>query len=132
MRARITVGVLALAFAAFAAAPASAGNGLLAYVTPSPLQLQPRISYEVSCSANCSLTATQQLLIKGPDLKPATVGPGTFGPGVNAVPYLQLPKRAVKELRKNLGKVRLKTTIEATNLDTGVADTISQTFRFKR
>lgn len=132
MRAKLTIGALALAIAALAAAPASAGNGLLAYVSPSPLKLEQRISYEVSCSASCSLTATNQLLVPGPDAPPATVGPDTFGPAVNAVPYLQLTKRATKVLRHNAKKVRLKSTIEATNLDTGVTDTISQTFRFKR
>lgn len=136
MRTRRTAGLAVTAAMALGlAAPATADTGLIQVLSPPKLPAAKKVSYIVSCTSACSLTATLTLKLPGPDLGPVTVGPETFAAGGQGSPFLILNAPAKRALKENYKRARLKTTIKAVNLDPlggGATDTVQRVFRFKR
>ena len=127
-----TVAFLASATPAGAGYPTatSAGEELVFYLTNGKLKPSKRISYRAACSADCQLSVSTTLILKGPDLGPAS-DVGLFSAGQIAEPFLK-PNRAARSLIKaNLDVSKLRTSITAINSLTGEVDTDRRTFRFK-
>ena len=120
------------------AAPAGAGSpqakasgeDLLSYLTKGKLKPGKRIAYRVVCSADCQLTATSTLVLKGPDLGPASDS-GAFPAGQIAEAFLKLNGPARSAIKDNIGASKLRTTVTAISTIDGTTDTDSRTFKFK-
>ena len=122
--AAIAAGSLALA------APASAGEDLVSYLTKGKLKPGKRIAYRAVCNADCQLTVTSTLVLKGPDLGPVS-STNTFNAGTIAEAFLKPNKPARQAIKDHIGVSRLRTEITATSLADGTTDTDSRTFKFK-
>lgn len=120
------------------AAPAGAGSPkakasgeeLITYLTKGKLKPGKRIAYDVVCAADCSLTATSTLVLKGPNLGPVAAS-GQFPAGQVAESFLKPNKAARSAIKRNTRSAKLRTAVTATNLLTGETDTDRRTFRFK-
>jgi hypothetical protein len=123
--AAVCVGALVLA------APASAGEELLTYLTKGKIKVSKRIDFQVVCSADCQVTATSTIVLPGPNLGPISVT-GAFPAGTIAEPFLKPNKPARNAIADNIKKSKLRTSVTATNTATGETDTDKRTFRFKR
>lgn len=126
----VAAGVMALGLAA----PATADTGLIQVLTEGKLNPDRKVSYLVSCTSTCSLTAKMTLKLKHGKLGPVTVGPQQFAAGEGGKPFLVLNNAAKQDLKANPGKARLKTTTTAVNLDPaggGATDIVVRTFKFK-
>lgn len=113
------------------AAPASAGEDLVSYLTKGKLKPSKRIAYQVVCSANCQLTVTSTLRVKGPDPAPVS-GTDVFDAGEIAEGFVRPNKPLRKTIRDSIGATRLHTEVSATNLATGETDTDKRTYKFKK
>jgi hypothetical protein len=121
------------------AAPAGAGSPkakasgeeLITYLTKGKLKPGKRIAYQVVCAADCELSATSTLVLKGPNLGPVTAE-GQFPAGQVAESFLKPNKPARSAIKSHLGSSKLRTSVTATNVLTGETDTDRRTFRFKR
>jgi hypothetical protein len=122
------------------AAPAGAGSPkahasdtetLISYLTKGKLKPGKRISYKFVCSADCNLSATSTLVLKGPDLPPVTSS-GSFPAGQVVAAFLKPNKPARSAIKAKIGAAKLRTKIRATNISTGETDTDRRTFKFKR
>jgi hypothetical protein len=130
---RVTASVIGIAalVASLGAAPAVAETDtLLAYLTVGKLKPGKRISYQVVCNANCSVTASSTLLLKGPNLGPVTSS-GTFAAGQVIEVFLKPNKPARAAIKRNIKASKLRTRLNATNLTTGETDADARTFRFR-
>lgn len=137
---RSTAAIVAATAAALLlwAAPAGAGSPkakasgeeLITYLTKGKLKPGKRIAYDVVCAADCSLTATSTLVLKGPNLGPVAAS-GQFPAGQVAESFLKPNKAARSAIKRNTRSAKLRTAVTATNLLTGETDTDRRTFRFK-
>jgi hypothetical protein len=127
-----TVAFLASAAPVGAGAPTatSAGEELVVYLTQGKLKPSKRISYRAACSADCQLSVSTTLVLKGPNLGPAS-DVGLFAAGQIAEPFLKPNKTARGLIKANLGASKLRTSITATNTLTGEVDRDRRTFKFK-
>jgi hypothetical protein len=103
---------------------------LVAYLTVGKLKPGRRIAYRVVCNADCQLTATSTLVLKGPNLGPIS-STGSFPAGVVAEAFLKPNKPARAAIKRNIGASKLRTSVTATAVATGETDTDKRTFRFK-
>jgi hypothetical protein len=106
------------------------GEELVSYLTVGKLKPGKRIAYRVVCSADCQLTATSTLVLKGPNLGPVS-STGTFPAGVIAEAFLKPNKPARAAIKAHIGSSKLRTSVSATDLATGEVDTDKRTFKFK-
>jgi 3D (Asp-Asp-Asp) domain-containing protein len=106
-------------------------EALLNYVTTGKLKLGKRISYRFVCSADCQVTATSTLVLRGPDVGPV-VDTGSFPAGEIIEAFLKPNKSARRSIRRNIGSSKLRTSVTATNSATGATDTDTRVFRFRR
>ena len=113
------------------AAPASAGEDLLTYLTKGKLKPSKRIAFQVVCNADCQLTATSTLVLKGPNLPPVSVT-DVFPAGLIAEAFLKPNKPARQAIKDDIGAAKLKTSVTATNTATGETDTDRRTYKFKK
>jgi hypothetical protein len=126
----VVVSIAALA-ASLTAAPAVAETDtLLSYLTVGKLKPGKRITYQVVCSADCQLTASSTLVLKGPNLGPVTSS-GQFGANQIAEVFLKPNKPARSAIKANIGASKLRTKVVAVNLTTGETDTDTRVFKFK-
>ena len=129
----------AMAALMVAATPAGAGSPeagasadhLLTYLTGGKLKPGKRIAYQVVCSANCTLTASTKLKLKGPDIGPIS-STATFNANVVAEAFIKPNKAARNAIKANIGAAKLVTEVTATDLTTGEIDVDNRTYRFKR
>ena len=103
---------------------------LVAYLTVGKLKPGKRIAYRVVCNADCQLTATSTLVLKGPNLGPVS-STGSFPAGVVAEAFLKPNKPARAAIKDNIGASKLRTSVTATAVATGETDTDNRTFKFK-
>lgn len=108
----------------------ASAEDLVSYLTKGKLKPGKRISYRVVCSADCNLTATSTLVLKGPDLGPVTSS-GAFPAGTVAEAFLKPNKPARDAIKDNIGSTKLRTTVTATSTVDGSTDTDTRTFKFK-
>lgn len=138
---RVTAAVLAIAAIAALVGPAAAGAGagptarksgeeLVRYITKGKLKASKRIEYRVVCGADCALTATSTLVLKGPNLGPVSSS-GQFTGGQAARVFLKPNKAARAAIKASGNSAKLRTTVRATDLVTGEVDTDTRTYRFK-
>ena len=122
----------ALAAPAAAVSPtvAAAAEDLSFYLTKGKLKPSKRISYRAACSADCRLSVSTTLILKGPNLGPASDA-GLFSAGQVAEPFVKPNKAARSLIKANIGASKLRTSITATNIVTGEVDTDRRTFKFK-
>ena len=106
-------------------------DALLSYVTVGKLKLGKRISYRFVCSAQCQVTATSILVLRGPDIGPV-VDTGSFPAGEIIEAFLKPNKSARRAIRRNIRASKLRTSVTATNPTTGATDTDTRVFRFRR
>ncbi len=106
-------------------------EALLSYVTIGKLKLGKRIAYRFVCSAECQVTATSILVLRGPNVGPA-VDTGLFPAGEVIEVFLKPNKSARRAIRRNIGASKLRTSVTATNPVTGLSDTDTRVFRFRR
>ena len=120
------------------AAPAGAGSpkakasgeDLVSYLTVGKLKPGKHIAYRAVCSADCQLTATSTLVLKGPNLGPVSVS-GAFPAGQVAEAFLKLNGPARQAIKDNIGASKLRTSVTATSTVDGTTDTDNRTFKFK-
>lgn len=123
----------------FAAAPAGAGSPkakasgeeLISFLTKGKLKPGKRIAYRVVCSADCQLTATSTLILKGPNLGPVS-STGSFAAGQVAEAFLKLNGPAQDAIKDHIGASKLKASVTATSTVDGSTDTDNRVFKFKR
>ena len=108
-----------------------AAEGLLSYVTSGKLKLGKRIAYRVVCSTECQVTATTTLVLQGPDVGPV-VDTDLFPAGQIIEAFLRPNKSARRAIRRHIGVSKLRTSVTATNPATGLTDTDTRVFRFRR
>lgn len=121
------------------AAPAGAGSptakasaeDLVSYLTKGKLKPGKRIAYRFVCSADCTLTASSTLVLKGPNLGPVSASQ-SFQAGQIAEAFLKPNKAARNAIKDNIGASKLRTSVTATSLIDGTTDTDNRTFKFKR
>jgi len=136
---RVSTAAIALAATAALLAPAGAGAGptasksgeeLVRYLTKGKLKPAKRIEYRVVCAADCAITATSTLVLKGPNLGPIASS-GQFPAGQIIEVFLK-PNKAARAAIKDSGKAaKLKTKVNVTNLATGETDSDARSFGFK-
>ena len=124
---------MALAAAAVLAmaAPASAGEDLVSYLTKGKLKVKREVKYRFVCSADCQVTVTSKLAIKGPDIAPLT-NTGQFAAGSPVVALVEMNKPLRSSIKDHIGASKLRTEVSATNIATGETDTDRRAFRFKK
>jgi hypothetical protein len=106
------------------------GEELVRYLTKGRLKPARRIEYRVVCGADCSVTATSTLVLKGPNLGPVSSS-GQFPAGGIAEVFLKPNKPARAAIKASGNAAKLVTKVRATNVLTGEVDVDSRTFRFK-
>jgi hypothetical protein len=106
-------------------------EALLSYVTVGKLKLGKRIAYRFVCSAECQVTATSILVLRGPDVGPA-VDTGLFPAGEVIEVFLKLNKSARRDIRRHIRASKLRTSVTTTNPATGLTDTDTRVFGFRR
>jgi hypothetical protein len=109
----------------------TSGEELVSYVTKGKLDVAKRVSYNVLCAADCRLSVSTELELKGPDPKPVK-DEGQFPGGLVVEPFLLLNKAARSLIRKHIGVAKLRTKITAINNVTGEVDADNRIFKFKR
>jgi len=77
------------------------------------------------------VTATSILVLRGPNVGPA-VDTGLFPAGAIIEVFLKPNKSARRAIRRNIGASKLRTSVTATNPVTGLTDTDTRVFRFRR
>ena len=107
-----------------------AAEALLSYVTVGKLKLGKRITYRFVCSAECKVTATSTLVLRGPDIGPVADA-GLFPAGEIIEAFLKPNKSARRAIRRNIGASKLRTSVTATSPGTGLNDTDTRVFRFR-
>jgi hypothetical protein len=106
-------------------------EALLSYVTVGKLKLGKRIAYRFVCSAECQVTATSTLVLRGPDVGPV-VDTGLFPAGEDIEVFLKLNKSARRAIRRHIPASKLRTSVTTTNPATGLTDTDTRVFGFRR
>jgi hypothetical protein len=140
------VAAMALSAAVPAAASAQAGlapapggpfatgaievEALVSYTRAGKLKAQRRLAYTGVCSADCTVTATTVLVLPGPNIAPPPVS-GSFPAGQGFEAFIKISKAAAAFLKKNKGKSKLVTKIQAVNTLTGDTDTDKRNYKFK-
>lgn len=104
-------------------------EGLVSYVTEGKLKPGKRITYRFVCSADCQVTASTTLVLKGPNLGPVQ-DTGMFGGGEVGVAFLRPNGAARDAIKDHVGASKLRTSLFAVD-GTGATDTDTRTFRFK-
>lgn len=141
MKRRVTAAVLGVAATAALVGPGAAGAGegptasssgeeLIRYLTKGKLKRDNRIEYRVVCAADCQITATSTIVLKGPNLGPIS-STGPFAAGQVAEVFLEPNKPARAAIRESGKSAKLVTKVSATNTLTGEIDTDRRNFRFK-
>ena len=113
------------------AAPASAGEDLVSYLTKGKLKVAKKVRYRFVCSADCQVTATSSVLLKGPDVPPV-VNTGAFSAGESVAAELTMNKALRNSIKDHIGASKLRTEVKATNTATGETDKDTRTFKFKK
>lgn len=108
-----------------------AAEDLLSYVTTGKLKLGKRIAYRLMCSAECQVTATSILVLRGPNVGPVA-DTGAFPGGEIIEAFLRPNKSARRAIRRHIGASKLRTSVTATDPATGLSDTDTRVFRFWR
>jgi hypothetical protein len=107
------------------------GETLVAYSGPAKVKAAKRISFPVICAVTCNLSADMTLALPGPNLGPVTVQ-GSLQAGQAGEPFIKPNGPALQDLKANLGRSKLITSITATDVTTGETDTDTRTFKFSR
>lgn len=110
---------------------ATASDHFLTFLTDGKLKVRKRLAFQVVCNADCNLSATTKLKLKGPDLGPVT-STATFPAGVVAEAFLKPNQAARNAIKAKIGAARLITEVTATNVLTGEVEILRRTFKFKR
>jgi hypothetical protein len=122
-----------------AAAPAGTGSGgptatksgvLINYVSSGRLKIGKKITIVLVCSANCQVDATTVILAPGPNLTVSVSGP--LSANVPGGPFFKPNGPLLKAMKADPGKYKVRSTVTATNVTTGAAETASRTFKLKR
>jgi hypothetical protein len=98
---------------------------------PARLKVAKALKFNVGCSARCDLTTSNVLHLPDHDLGPLVVDPAPLEKGEFVYVIVGLNKAAKMELAANAAKARLRTTITATDLETGHETVVHHSFRFK-
>ena len=138
-RRRTALATAATAALLLTAAPAGAGSTnatasgeeLLTYLTGGKLKPSKRFAYQVICAADCSLSATAKVKVKGGSLGPI-VSTAVFPANQVAEAFIKPNKNLRNAIKANIRTARLITKVTATNLATGEVDVDTRTYRFKR
>ena len=140
MKRRVISAVLASLAIVALVAPAMAGAGdsptasksgeeLVRYLTKGKLKISKRIAYRLVCAADCNVSATSTLVLKGPNL--SATSSGGFPAGQVIEVFLKPNKAARRAIIDSGSSAKLRTKIRATNIATGELDTDARTYRFK-
>lgn len=89
------------------------------------------LKYEVGCARRCELTTSNVLHLPGRDLGPLLVDAEPLEANEYVYIYVGLNKAAKRLLLKSRNKARLRTTITATEADTGHEYVVNRSFRFQ-
>lgn len=110
--------------------PATKSGTLINFLSGGKLRIAKKITIFVVCSADCQAQAKTTIVAPGPNLTFNVAGPLTAG--VPGGPFIKPNGPLLKAMKAHPGRFKLRTTITATNVATGAAETISGTFRLKR
>jgi hypothetical protein len=123
-----------LAAAIAGPAAAHADSGLLVVDTSAGrLQATKHVDVDFHCTATCSVVVTRHLKVPGPDPVDSVVsGSEPFPANTPARFTITFNNKALKFIRHDRKRVKMRLTFSVTNLDTGVPDTVVRTFGFKK
>jgi hypothetical protein len=137
---KLIVGLTAASLLA-AAAPAGAGAGepgaqssaepLVRYLTKGKLKVRKVIRYRMVCSEDCQVTVRSVIKVKGPDPSPL-VSTASFPAGTVFEATVEPNKPLRNAMKANLGKTKLKSTVNAVSTLDGETDTDRRTYKFKK
>ncbi len=113
------------------AAPVSANEDLVSYLTEGKRKVAKKVRYQFVCSADCQVTVSSTIKLKGPDVPPL-VDTAQFQAGVPIAHSLTLNKSLREAITDHIGASKLVSEVRATNTATGESDTDRRTFRFKK
>ncbi len=140
MKRRIATAALAASMLAAlgSAVPAGAGQTatkadetLVRYLTKGKLKADGNISYKVVCAVDCKLKLDVALLLPGKDFSPKPIG-GNVAAGNVISDQIKPNGPLLKRIRDKIGRVKLRSTITATDLVTGEVDRDNRVFKLKR
>jgi hypothetical protein len=110
---------------------ATASSGFVQIGGPKRLHARKQLKVPVTCSVVCDLKARFTLVLPGPNVGPQVVT-GTLYPGIRKALFITLNRPALRALKDNIGRSKLKVRAHATDQDTGATATDFKIFRFKR
>ena len=125
------VAALSAGLLATAAAPVSADEDLVSYLTKGKRKVAKKVRYQFVCSADCQVTVSSRIKLKGPDVPPL-VDTAQFQAGVPIAHSLTLNKSLREAITDHIGASKLVSEVRATNTATGESDTDRRTFGFKK
>jgi hypothetical protein len=112
-------------------AAADATDSPVLFGPPARLKAARIVKFSVGCSTRCDLTTSNVLHLPDRDLGPLVVDPEPLEKGAYVWVTVGLNRAAKQELADNAGRSRLRTTITATDLETGHETVVNHSFRFK-
>jgi hypothetical protein len=110
---------------------ATASSGFVQIGGPKRLHARKKLKVPVTCSVDCYLRARFTLVLPGPNVGPQVVT-GTLHPGIRKALFITLNGPALRALKDNIRRSKLKVRVKATDLATGEIATDFKIFRFKR
>jgi hypothetical protein len=127
----VSLALVLPASAATAGGPVATKSGALVnYVSAGKLKIAKNIQILIICSANCNVTSVST--IKGPGVNLHGTVSGPLSANVPGGPFFKPNGPLLKSLKAQPGKFKLVNKITATDPTTGLTDSISRTFKFKR
>ena len=111
--------------------PVSADEDLVSYLTKGKRKVAKKVRYQFVCSADCQVTVSSKIKLKGPDVPPL-VDTAQFAAGVPIAHSLTLNKSLREAITDHIGASKLVSEVRATNTATGESDTDRRTFSFKK
>lgn len=109
---------------------ATKSGALVNYVTTGKLKIRKNLQILVVCSADCHVSSNS--VIKGPRVRLPGLVSGSLQANVPGGPFFKSNRALLKAMKAAPGKFKLVNKITATDPATGLTDSISRTFRFKR
>jgi proline racemase len=111
----------------------AAGEEIVSFATKGKLKVGKNITYNFVCGVTCNVKIDVVLTgLPGKNFRPPAVTGSGIPAGQVFQDKLQPNGPLLKAIKDNIGSVRLKSTIVATDVATGLQDTDKRTFKLKK
>lgn len=109
----------------------ASGEELITVLTTGKLKVKSEIRYQVVCPVDCSISAENTFVIKGPNVS-SSIPAATFPANTVAEAVLTPNKTLRNVIKDDLKKSKLRVEVTAVNIQTGEIDIDEVTFKFKK